>query len=114
MYKLKFHKTLTPLKWVRFSSSQQILMVANELNRAKNSLLRGDKEETKECYERAMELLDLTICVCQNRNKRRELLRFRELLGAEYLAAEEDVSSIETLTRALVLLDKDAFNVLNP
>jgi hypothetical protein len=89
-------------------------MIANELNRAKNSLIRGDEEETKKCYERAMELLDLTVCVCQNRNKRKELLRFRELLGLEYLTPENDVSSIEALKKTLILLDKDAFNVLNP
>lgn len=114
MYTLKFHKTLTTEKWVKFSGAQQILMIANELNRAKNSLLRGDEEETKECYERAMELLDLTICVSSKRNKRRELLRFRELLGLEYLTAKKDVSRIETLTKSLILLNKDAFNVLSP
>lgn len=114
MYKLKFHKTLTPEKWSRFSSSQQILMIANELNRAKNAFLREDDEETKECYERAFELLDLTISVSHNRNKRKELIRFREVLGFDYLKKQKDVSRITALTKAIIFLDKDAYNLLNP
>ncbi len=114
MYRLKFHKTLTPEKWKKFSGSQQVLMIANELNRAKNAVIREDIKEAKECYERAMELLDLTVCVSRNPNKRKELLRFRELLGFEYLNIQRDVSRIEKLTKALLFLDRDAFNLLNP
>ncbi|MCD6219251.1 hypothetical protein J7K43_02570 [Candidatus Calescamantes bacterium] len=114
MYNLKFHKTLTPSRWREFAPSQQILMIANELNRAKNALLRKDTEEVKECYERAIELLDLTINVSRKRNQRKELLRFREILGLEYLRKEKNVSFIEMLTKTLTLLDEKAFNLLNP
>jgi hypothetical protein len=114
MYNLKFHKNLTSERWAKFNTSQQILMIANELNRAKNSLLRRDEEEVRECYERAMELLDLTISISLKRSKRKELLRFREVLGFEYLSKEKKVSRIEALTKTLILLDKEAFNLLNP
>jgi len=111
MYNLKFHKTLTQEKWAKFVPSKRVLMVANELNRAKNALLRKDREETRQCYERAMELLDLTISICTERNKRKELLRFREMLGLEYLKGENENSKIKMLTKILLLSDKEAFNL---
>ncbi len=36
MYKLKLHKNLESAKWQKFSVKQRELMIANELNRAKN------------------------------------------------------------------------------
>jgi len=110
MYNLRIHKTLTEKKWDRFAPSQRILMIANELNRAKNAIIRKNREETRQCYERAMELLDLTISICPERNKRKELLRFREMLGLEYLKEGNKNSKVKMLTKILLLSDKEAFN----
>lgn len=83
MYKLKFHKNLDEKKWNKFSKSQQIFMIANELNRAKNWLLRNNLKEVSNCYERAIELLDLTISVSK-KILQKELLRFREIFTLQY------------------------------
>ena len=86
MYKLKLHKNLDGEKWKTFDKSQQILMIANELNRAKNWIIKDDLEEVTNCYERAFELLDLTISLTARKNLLRELLRFREMLAIQYIA----------------------------
>ncbi len=113
MYKLKFHKNLDIEKWNKFSKSQQILMIANELNRAKNRFLKNDLEEVINCYERAFELLDLTINLTTRKNLLKELLRFREMLALQYLNSKnpEDIKKNivlnQKLFNILILLDKD-------
>ncbi len=64
---------------------QRELMIANEFNRAKNWIERNDLEEVKNCYERALELLDLTVEVTKNGNRLREYLRLREIMGKLYV-----------------------------
>jgi hypothetical protein len=60
-----WHKSMTPERWAGFSMERHILMIANEFSRAKNFIAAGLLAETKECYERAFELLDL----CSSDNK---------------------------------------------
>jgi len=85
MYRLKLHKNLAPDRWQKFSMKQRELMIANELNRAKNWIERKDLEEVKNCYERALELLDLTIEITKDKNRLKEYLRLREMTGRLYI-----------------------------
>lgn len=110
MYKLKLHKNLTRHKWDTFSREQQLLMIGNELNRAKNWVRKGDIEEVKYAYERALELLDLTISTINKENMLKELLRFREILSIEYLKPKMDIYLNEELIKVLLSLNsKSAF-----
>ena len=113
MYKLKLHKNLDASRWCTFPQSQQILMIANEINRAKNWIKRGDSKEVKNSYERAFELLDLTISITNEKNRLKELLRFRELLGAQYIAKKNDININKKLFEVLVSLDKNSYASLN-
>ena len=61
MYKLIYHKTLTTEKWFSYPGFQQLLMIANELNRAQNALGKGDTENAIHAWERAFELTELTV-----------------------------------------------------
>ena len=99
------HSALTQERWLSFSPAQQILMIANEMNRAKRLFSPLDKEGLKLCYERILYLTDLTVQstldrpkVCQGSNSRRgfrkELLRWRDLAAEEYLSF-----SVDNLTR---------------
>ena len=106
---LKYHKTLTEEKWREFPFHKQILMIANELNRAKNWIEKKDSGESALCYERAFELLYLTIEVLKEKNKRRELLRFKEMLGALYLKKLPALKENMQLLKALLSLDRNAF-----
>jgi len=55
------HATLTPERWTTFSLDQQILMIANEMNRASKLFGAEDRDLLKGCYERVLRLTDLTI-----------------------------------------------------
>ncbi|KKK83509.1 hypothetical protein LCGC14_2792680 [marine sediment metagenome] len=85
MYKLKLHKNLESAKWQKFSMKQRELMIANELNRAKNWIEKNDLQEVNNCYERALELLDLTVEITKSGNRLREYLRLREMMGKLYI-----------------------------
>jgi len=85
MYKLKLHKNLESAKWQKFSMKQRELMIANELNRAKNWIEKNDLEEVNNCYERALELLDLTVEITKSANRLKEYLRLREMVGKLYI-----------------------------
>lgn len=112
MYNLKFHKDLDLEKWSKFTPTQQILMIANELNRARNWIARGDTEEVNNCYERAFELLDLTIAMKYRKNLVKELLRAREVLALLYLNNEKNMpratsAKVENHTKTLRNLARD-------
>jgi hypothetical protein len=97
-----WHKTMTPDKWRRFSVEQQILMIGSEFARAKNLLRDHVDTEVVQCYERAMELLDLCAMDPKWRHRLKELLRFRELLGELYLNVPADNGGSLVLYRTLM------------
>ena|SRR3989338_4165352 len=109
MYKLKLHKTLTEEKWKKYPKAQQLLMVANELNRLINGQKAGQNlSELQACMERIFELFDLTVA-CQKGYLQKELLRWRELFAANYLLNGKQLHSqkatIKKLYRAFLYLN---------
>jgi len=114
MYRLKLHKNLNKERWNAFDRGRQLLMIANELNRAKNWIQKGGTEEVMNCYERAFELLDLTISVTTDEHRLKELLRFREMLGLQYISKEKDIEINGKLLKVLLSLDKNAYEVISP
>lgn len=114
MYELKKHKNLSLEKWSKFPPDQQIIMIANEVQR----LLTCIKENIgfdaeRERIECALELIDLTIN-CGNQSLRRELLRFRDLFAALYLMNEQELEvSYEFIKKLLrVLLQMNSKSIL--
>ena len=79
------HAELTQDRWSTFTLDQQILMIANEMNRASGLVLSGDVERMKNCYERVLQLTDLTVRTQTRTTLRRELLRWRDLIAELYL-----------------------------
>ena len=79
------HSGLTKEKWLSFLPVQQILMIANEMNRAKRLFSPPDKKGLLLCYERILYLTDLTVQSNVRRGLRKELLRWRDLAAEEYL-----------------------------
>jgi hypothetical protein len=112
MYKLKWHKDLA-MRWHEFPRSQQILAIASELQRATHFVKEKDDVEAKNAYERAFELLDLTIDVSSATAERHELLRFREMLGYLYLNEPANMKLLKGLFDILISLKKDSFNALH-
>jgi hypothetical protein len=96
------HASLSAERWAEFGRDRQILMIANEMNRASQLFGPEDRQRLANAYERVLRLTDLTVEVQRERSLRRELLRWRELAGAVYLEADESLH--RALLRALLLL----------
>jgi hypothetical protein len=105
------HTHLTSDKWKLFSIDKQILMIANELNRAKNWIEKEDFDKVSSCYERAFELIDLTVECSKNNNFIRELLRYREQLALSYMQNGRVFDN--ALYRLLLHMNVSSCNVMN-
>ena len=84
------HAALSFERWAVVPLEQQILMIANEMNRASKLVAPEDRGRLASSYERVLRLVDLTIETRNQRSLRRELLRWRELIAALYQSAEPD------------------------
>jgi hypothetical protein len=67
-----------------FTLDQQLLMIANEMNRASKLLTAELAVHRMSAYERTLQLTDLTVEVQAGRTLRRELLRWRDLIAQLY------------------------------
>ena len=82
------HASLSPERWAGFGLDRQILMIGNEMNRAKRLIELRDFPGLSLAYERVLRLLDLTVEVHQRSTLRRELLRWRGLIAELYVQPE--------------------------
>jgi len=96
------HSELTEDRWSKFTLDQQILMIGNEMNRARKLLGSSDWASLRNCYERVLRLADLTIGVHETRGLRRELLRWRDLIAQLYITETPDLSRHNTAFRCLL------------
>ncbi|MBI4486760.1 MAG: hypothetical protein HY655_12185 [Acidobacteria bacterium] len=87
------HAALSAERWAQFSFDDQILMIANEMNRAMHLIESGTWEHVHRCYERILQLVDLTVAGTASKTRRREALRWRDLIASLYL---DDRPSLET------------------
>jgi|CXWL01.1.fsa_nt_gi hypothetical protein len=102
------HGSLSLERWRTFAVDQQILMIANELNRAAKLAGAANRDRLRNGYERALALTDLTVQAGPRPGLLRELLRWRDLLAALYLGAELDAPAHRALLRALLRLHPTA------
>ncbi len=97
------HSGLSKERWATFDLTRQILMIANEMNRCTARIRAGDDAGARRCYERVLNLTDLTIAVRTRRPLRRELLRWRDVAALHYLdegaRAEGHRRALEVLLR---------------
>jgi len=96
------HRGLSPERWSAFSFDQQILAIGNELNRTLAMLVAGEWQRAHQGYERVLQLADLTIRLASTRARRRELLRWRDLVAALYLDGEPDAAEHRRVFRVLL------------
>lgn len=92
-----------------FSIDQQLLLVGNELHRARN--LQTDLNEFRNSLERALEILDLITDSTRSlsRSLRRELRRFRAQIARTYLTS---VPNIDSLIRVGLQLNRKNWLIL--
>lgn len=96
------HRDVSVERWSAFSLDEQILMIANEMNRGTKLMRDDDRARRKNCYERVLRLTDLTIGAQRKRTLLKELLRWRDLVAAFYVAERADTDTHRRLLRALL------------
>jgi hypothetical protein len=102
------HSALTPERWSRFTLDQQILMIGNELHRGSKLLDPSESARLRSAYERVLALTDLTIQTNSKRTLRRELLRWRDLVGRLYVADHRPAADHAAALRALLRFTPEA------
>ena len=98
------HDGLSADRWGAFTLAQQILMIANEMQRAAKRMTPEDRPSRQLCYERVLRLVDLTVEVNERRNLRRELLRWRDLMAELYIRPDADPAAHRAALRCLLLM----------
>ena len=102
------HASLPAERWSSFSLDQQILMIANEMNRAGQLMEMPDSGRRRTGYERVLNLTDLTVLVQRKRTLRREMLRWRDLVAELYIAAGPDPVEHSAAFRVLLQFTPEA------
>jgi len=97
------HASLSPERWSAFNLDQQILMIGTEMHRAAKLMRPDDERSLKQCYERVLRLVDLTIEVNSHPPLRRELLRWRDVIAELYIGSEPDPAQHAAAFRVLLL-----------
>ncbi len=86
------HKNLAGGRWQALTFFEQMANVGSEVERAIKWRNRGNAEYGRMAFERALELLDLTLDHATSRSRLKELARVREML-ADYFAFENSYGS---------------------
>ncbi len=87
------HKNLASGRWAEMTLAEQMANVGSEVERTISWRNKGNGEYSRLAFERALELLDLTIKSQQN-IRLKELVRLRELL-ADHFAFDNEYSSTD-------------------
>jgi len=98
------HSGLTVERWSAFDLGRQVLMIGNEMNRAARLMGPSEAASRRLAYERVLRLVDLTVEAQGRSSLRRELLRWRDLIGELYLRPESDPVAHAAAFRALLQL----------
>jgi len=99
------HATLNAERWSSIPLEQQILAVANEMNRASKLFAVEDRSRLVNCYERILRLVDLTVETSTKPGLVRELLRWRDLAAELYLNPSPAYERHRAVFKALLLLN---------
>jgi hypothetical protein len=103
---------MTVERWRGFPVAQQLMMIANEMNRASKLQAPLDRDRLRGAYERVLALADLTIQANERRSLRRELLRWRDLIGALYVGSAADPHGHAAAFRALLQFHPETWRQL--
>ena len=85
------HRELSQGKWQKLSLLEQMANIGSEVERAINWKNKNNKEYSRMAFERALELIDLTMADKKNRQRLNEISRIREFL-ADYFVGDNNYS----------------------
>ncbi|MFH1684187.1 MAG: hypothetical protein ABIA67_04825 [Candidatus Margulisiibacteriota bacterium] len=78
------HHELAGGKWNVLSLVEQMANIGSEVNRTINWRKKNNPEYSQLAFDRALELLDLTLADKKNKHRLKELLRVREALADHF------------------------------
>ena len=81
------HKNLASGRWNQLSFIEQMANVGSEVERTISWKEKNNSDYSHRAFERALELLDLTLADTKNRKRLREIARVREAL-VDYFSFE--------------------------
>jgi len=87
------HKELSRGEWKALSFFEQMANIGSEVERAINWKKKKDEEYSRMAFERALELIDLTMADTKNRKRLREISRIRESLADYFIGGNQHLSS---------------------
>lgn len=79
------HKELAEGRWFQMSMVEQLGNIGSEVSRAINWKNKGNSINSFKAFERALELIDLTITDKKNLHRLKEVVRTREVLADFFL-----------------------------
>ncbi|NQT30518.1 MAG: hypothetical protein HQ596_08090 [Candidatus Saganbacteria bacterium] len=88
------HKELASGRWNNLTFFEQMANVGSEVGRAINWRKKDNNDYSWKAFERALELIDLTISDQRNVRRLKELVRVRECL-ADYFAFDNSFGSTD-------------------
>jgi hypothetical protein len=92
------HKQLASGYWFKLSFAEQMANVGSEVERTILWRSKNNDNYSSMAFERALELLDLTVKGTKNKYRLKELLRLREVL-VDYFLFDNQFSSSDQLWR---------------
>ena len=90
------HKELSRGKWQKLSLIEQMANIGSEVERAINWKNKNDEEYSRMAFERALELIDLTMSDGKNRRRLLEVSRIRESFADYFVGGNQYSSSAQT------------------
>lgn len=99
------HKELARGRWFNMAIAEQLANIGSEVERTISWKNKNNIDYSNKAFERALELLDLTVQDDKNKFRLKEILRVREAL-VDYFMFDNEFSSSDELWRKYFL----AFN----
>lgn len=90
------HQESAAGRWFNLSLSEQLANTGSEVGRTINWRNKGNQQYSNNAFERALELMDLTITDKKNIKRLKELTRLREVL-VDYFFGDNQYSSSDQL-----------------
>jgi len=94
-----YHRELAEGRWNTLPFFEQMANVGSEVERTVAWRVKVNASYSERAFERALELLDLTVADPKNRGRLRELLRVREALADHFFFDNSYRSSAESWRR---------------
>ena len=91
---MNIHKGLASGRWFELSLIEQLANVGMDIDRVIRWRQKGNNEYSDQAFERALDLLDLTIADPKHKKRLKELARTRELL-IDYFVYDNEYSSTD-------------------